>query len=208
MAAENEVEIRFRVTEDKSSAPAAATTPNKATLTATTAPNSLTQNERDQERRAHKVHEAHSQMERFEHRIEHKLKHIGSRLVAAQLVEEGADLLGIGHSFTTRLGEHAIEGFMMGGVQGAALKSVMAIVHQLAEIIKGHGEDLKKIRERAVERENEEKDRAIELRQETRTKQSEMEEQLREALIEFDTRVRTEILNVQRYVTVPYLGRG
>lgn len=205
MAAENEVEIRFRIEEEKA---ASAVAQGKSATPAESTPQALSQRERDESRKSHETREAHSKWERVEHRIEHKMRHIGARLIAAQLVEEGADILGIGNSFVTRLGEHAIEGFMMAGPTGAAIKSIGAIVHQLAEIVKGHSEEQKKARERLAQQDEEIKNFTIELHAEQNKRADELAEKNREEIEKFEGRVRDEVLNSVRYITVPYLGRG
>lgn len=206
MAATNEVEIRFHIEQDAKTAPAAAL--SKSASPAETRPQEMTQKERDVERKMEHVTHTHSKWERVEHRIEHKMRHIGSRLIAAQLVEEGADVLGIGHSFASRIGEHAIEGFMMAGPTGAALKTVGAIVHQLAEIVKAHSEELKRAKLILQQQEERSRQDFQDFRIELQRRALELADETRKQLDAEREHFNDYIANAYRFINVPYLGRG
>lgn len=207
----NEVEIRFRITNEK-------TTPQAATPTGSSVPSAVartlqtpqefSQRERDVEEKLQKMEHHHSALEKFEHRIEHKMKHLGAKLVAMAAVEEIGGALGIENSFVGRLGEHAIEGAMMGGPVMAAMKSLTCIVHELISQVKGHGEEVKRLRELQIKKEEKAQDDMLSLRYETNEKLRKQQEETEEAVRAYHQRALDYSLNAVKYITTPYTGVG
>src|SRR5689334_16846950 len=120
----NEVEIRFKVVDEKTT-PAAGSPQAPTVPTSSLRPSEYSQRERDSERRINDAVELENRFERFEHRLQHRMRHLGARLIASSAVDEIGGIVGAENSFVSRLGESAIDGALMGGATGAAVRSVL-----------------------------------------------------------------------------------
>lgn len=211
MGAENEVEIRFRVVDEKSTpsassspAPSSAAAPPIAVLR----PAEYAQKERDAARRTEDTLELERRFEKFEHRLQHRMKHLAARLIASSAVDEIGGIVGVENSFVARLGESAIDGALIGGASGAAIRSVLTIVHELINQVKQNGDDVKRLRELGIQREQVAQDKFVDYRIELGQRVKQQEEDNRQALEDFNQRVRDYLANAVRYISVPYTGRG
>lgn len=207
MAADNEVEIRFRVIDEKTT-PAASGPSVSPVSPAQLQPQNYSQRERDSERVINDSVEIDRRFERFEQRLQYSMRRMGARLIASTLAEEIGGIAGVENSFVTRLGASAINGAIIGGAPGAAVRSLMTVVHELINQVKQQGEDVKRLRELQAKRDQENADKFLEFRFQIGEQARTQAEDNQQKIEEFNQHVKDYMENAVRYITVPYTGRG